>query len=278
LLLTINGLVQLKVSARFSNAILLSLIIHGLLLLVIAMQISWGAKKKQQQFSHEIKKQQTITAQLIIAATKKQQPIPDKPIIPPVDMPREARDKNNKLVENVAKQLPKKKDDDSKTSPKTRVVPQVKEVLPQKIAEDEQPPREEQVVKNKDENKPSTLNAHPISSLTTLERSRAFIRKQASQATVYQSENRNAGMSEMNNSLIQHNYEYVEKSIEEKRQIKVHCDSTLRTVTVAISASLLGGTLRCEPGPDLSQFIQAKEKPKFQYKLKAQPQEKKSND
>jgi len=104
------------------------------------------------------------------------------------------------------------------------------------------------------------------SALSTMDFSRKVLQRQVSQAPIYNAEYENGGMSVMNNNLRQHEYTQIDISVEEKRLIKITCDSTTKKVT-AVLAGLMGGTLRCEPGPDLSKFIKQKAKPKFKYKL-----------
>lgn len=51
-----------------------------------------------------------------------------------------------------------------------------------------------------------------------------------------------------------HDYKPIYKSEEQKRQVKIHCDSGAKKALAAI-AGLLRGTLACEKQPDLSSFL-----------------------
>ncbi len=234
-----------------------------MLLLAIVLQVNWGAAKKQQKFTKDIVKQNIIAAKLVITQAKNRR-----------DKSRQKVKKNNEDVKPVK---PKKTITDEKVVAKKDIAKpkpaeEVNEPLKEKVIP---PPVEKEQRINDDENNPEVMQQSvivnaPISpkSISTLEMSRRYIQQQTEQAPTYQNGTANAGMSMMNNDLPVHNYEYIEeKSIDEKSEIKITCDSTLKSVSVAISASLLGGTLRCQPGPDLTPFIKQKKKPKFKYKL-----------
>ncbi|MGB0835913.1 MAG: hypothetical protein ACPGR2_15475 [Psychrobium sp.] len=277
---------------RFSKAIVLSLVIHGLLLVVIAAQINVGAAKKHQKFAKEIKQQQAITAKLVIT--------PPAPIVvkPPESPQEKAKQKiEKKLVlpkisaEPTPQKIVKPQEPKPQAKQKAKVVAAKKPAVEPKIQEKPKEKIEEKArlakpVKEPEPiaNRAALMVEEPAaksstSTLSVLERSRAFIRQQTSAAPQYEIEGQNAGMSDMNNSFPVHDYQFIEeKTIDEKSEIKITCDTTLKKITAGISSSLLGGTLRCKPGADLSKFIKAKEKPKFQYKLPENDEDKKAND
>ncbi|WP_435274053.1 hypothetical protein ACMAZF_11990 [Psychrobium sp. nBUS_13] len=248
---------------KLSNAIIWSVIIHSMLLLAIALQVNWGAAKKQQQFTKDIVKQNIIAAKLVINQARKQ---PEKS--------QEKVKKNNEEVKPIERE--KATTDEKVVAKKVVAKPipleEVIEPLKEKIAP---PPIEkEQRIVDDENNGEVAQKSVPVKTpstskqISTLEMSRRYIQQHTEQAPTYQNGIANAGMSMMNNDLPVHNYEYIEeKSIDEKSEIRITCDSTLKSVSVAISASLLGGTLRCQPGPDLTSFIKQKKKPKFKYKL-----------
>lgn len=271
----------------------MSLVIHGLLLVVIAAQINVGAAKKHQKFAKKIKQQQSITAKLVIT-----QPAPAvvKPPEAPDEKVKQKIEKKLVLPKISAKPTPQKKttkQQEPKQQPKkeAKVVAVKKPAAEKKIKEKPEEKIEEKAPIAEPTNEPKPLanraalvvdepvEKSSTSTLSVLERSRAFIRQQTSAAPQYEVEGQNAGMSDMNNSFPVHNYQFIEeKTIDEKSEIKITCDTTLKKITAGISASLLGGTLRCKPGPDLTKFIKAKEKPKFQYKLPEKYEDKKAND
>jgi len=112
----------------------------------------------------------------------------------------------------------------------------------------------------------SSSKDNKTSALSTMDFSRKLLQRQISQAPIYNAEYENGGMSVMNNNLRQHEYTQIDVSVEEKRLVKITCDSTAKKVAAGL-AFLFKGTLRCDPGPDLSLYIKQKPKPKFKYKL-----------
>jgi len=64
-------------------------------------------------------------------------------------------------------------------------------------------------------------------------------------------------LSSMTGTPPAHNYTYKPVSIEQKRKIKMTCDTGTKKVLVVLSG-FTGGTLACQRGPDLSQFIKPK--------------------
>lgn len=56
-----------------------------------------------------------------------------------------------------------------------------------------------------------------------------------------------------------HEYQVVYKSEEQKRQVKIYCDSGAKKTIAAISG-LLRGTIACEEKPDLSNFLPSAKK------------------
>lgn len=269
----------------------MSLVIHGLLLVVIAAQINVGAAKKHQKFAKEIKQQQAITAKLVITPPA---PIVVKPPEPPKEKVEQKIEKKLVLPEISAKPTPHQKEvkqQEPRPKQKQKVVTEKKPAVEQKIKEKPEQKIEQKAPPAKPVKQPEPIANRAAlvveepaaksstSSLSVLERSRAFIRQQTSAAPQYEIEGQNAGMSEMNNSFPVHDYQFIEeKTIDEKSEIKITCDTALKKASVIVSAGLLGGTLRCKPGHDLSKFIKAKEKPKFQYKLPEKDEDKQAND
>ena len=276
---------------RFSKAIVLSLVIHGLLLVVIAAQINVGAAKKHQKFAKEIKQQQAITAKLVITPPV---PIVVKSPEPPQEKAKQKIEKKLVLPKISAKPTPQQKVDkqqEPQPKQKAKVIATKKPAAEKKVQEKPKEKSEQKAPLSKPVKEPEPLTNRAAlvveepaaksstSTLSVLERSRAFIRQQTSAAPQYQIEGQNAGMSDMNNSFPVHDYQFIEeKTIDEKSEIKITCDTALKKASVIVSAGLLGGTLRCKPGHDLSKFIKAKEKPKFQYKLPEKDEDKKAND
>ncbi len=262
-LLNDNGFIQLSTQPKLSNAIIWSVIIHSMLLLAIALQVNWGVEKKQREFTKDIVRKKVIEAKLIIAQARKQ---PEKSA--------EKAKTNNEDIKSIKREkantdekIVAKKDVVKPKSPEEVIEPLKEKIIPSPIE------KEQRV--NDDENnsevmqKSVVINAPTTSKpMSTLEMSRRYIQQHTEQAPTYQNGSANAGMSMMNNDLPIHNYEYIEeKSIDEKSEIKITCDSVLKKASVMVSAGLLGGTLRCQPGPDLTPFIKQKKKPKFKYKL-----------
>ena len=262
-LLNDNGFIQLSTQPKVSNAIIWSVIIHSMLLLAIALQVNWGAGKKQQQFTKDIAQQKIIAAKLVIAQARKQ----------PEKLQEELKTNNEKVTPikrekaTTDEKIVAKKDVVKPKSPEEVIEPLKEKIIPSSIE------KEQRVTDDKSNTevmqRSVVINAPTTSRpMSTLEMSRRYIQQHTEQAPVYQNGTANAGMSMMNNDLPVHNYEYIEeKSIDEKSEIKITCDSVLKKASVMVSAGLLGGTLRCQPGPDLSPFIKQKKKPKFKYKL-----------
>lgn len=241
--------------SKLSTAVVLSVVIHGVLLVAIILQVNVGAKKKQQYFDENIKQQPAINARLVI--------------MPPIEITKPLERKTTKSFEKNKTQSVDKKEvsNNSVKLPSTSK----KHELPEKSEEPKellsQPIEKEIVTTLSSPKQESQVEVVVNDGLTTLERSRRYVQSQSVQAPEYRDEYENAGMSIMNNALPQHNYQYIEeKTIDEKSEIKITCDAMLKKTTVLVTG-LFGGTLRCKPEADLSKFIKQKPKPKFKYKL-----------
>lgn len=213
------------------NAVTLSVAIHCIVLVIIIIQVDSGVERKRTFFDSDLKNKKIIAAQLVITPTKKN--VKPKKIVKPdvnVEKKRESLSKKNAVVV-------------------TSIISPVN-------------------------NEKKALKTHPITvlsdfppkALSTMDLSKIFFKRHTTQAPTYKAEAENAGMSVMNNNLLQHKYKLIEVSIEEKRLVKVNCDNSTKKVLAGL-AGLLGGTLRCDHGPDLSSFIKQKPKLKFKYKL-----------
>ena len=254
-----------------NNAVVWSLIVHGVLLIVIIIQVDSGAKRKTSLFKHQITKDKVVTASLIITS-------------------------NNESVNNKNRQhekaIPIKQNNNylkHKLSPipsieKTATEDTLPNILPIKDHSnndiDETTQNEvfvEVIVEPKNKvvdviqslsinNDKKFAIVNTVNSNNTLFTSKKYLKLKVSEAPVYNPTNEGAGMSVMNKALPQHAYKYTVKTPEEKRAINVDCTSTTTKVT-AIVSGLLGGTIKCQKDHDLSLYIKQKEKPKFKYKL-----------
>jgi len=70
---------------------------------------------------------------------------------------------------------------------------------------------------------------------------------------------RQATLSSMTATPARHHYKVVTKTPEQKRRINVTCDSGVKK-TLAVLAGFAGGTLRCDQGPNLADFMPKKRK------------------
>jgi len=238
-------LVEGEIKSRF--AITWSLIIHILLLVVIIVQVDLGAQRKKEFFESDITTKNIVKTSIVV-------------LTHPVKITQE------KVVE--AKVVKEKVFDKKAAVKKLIIENKTKKQPEEKIQESiEKSP----ITKNNDrtESKPpsSKVNQQVITSKSTLVRSRKFLQQKISAAPTYQVENEGAGMSMMNNTLSQHRYNFIEeKTLKQKLEVNITCDSVASKTTALIS-TFTGGRLKCEKGPDLSSFIKQKEKPRFKYKL-----------
>lgn len=238
------------------NAVTLSVAIHCIVLVIIIIQVDSGVERKRTFFDSDLKNKKIIAAQLVITPTKK----------------------------TVVKKVKQQTVDSAQNSQESAT--EKKNVKPKKIVKPDvnvEKKRESLSKKNAVvvtsiispvNNEKKALKTHPITvlsdfppkALSTMDLSKIFFKRHTTQAPTYKAEAENAGMSVMNNNLLQHKYKLIEVSIEEKRLVKVNCDNSTKKVLAGL-AGLLGGTLRCDHGPDLSSFIKQKPKLKFKYKL-----------
>jgi len=249
------------------QAIILSVLVHCALLIVIIMQVNNGAEKKRTHFDKNIPPKAVISAKLIVMPKikppikkiksdtkkpiqKKQQLVSPKKIVKP-----------NKDKPPVVKSVKKSNPDIIKAVPEIAPEP-----VQTKTVKALTKPAETANNKTVISRPKSVTDNVKTSALSTMDLSRKLLQSQISQAPIYNAEYENGSMSVMNNNLRQHEYTEIDISFEEKRLVKITCDSTAKKVT-AVLADFMGGTLRCEPGPDLSKFIKQKPKPKFKYKL-----------
>jgi len=70
---------------------------------------------------------------------------------------------------------------------------------------------------------------------------------------------RQATLSSMTATPAQHHYKVVTQTPEQKRRINVTCDTGVKK-TLAVLAGFAGGTIRCEQGPNLADFMPKKRK------------------
>ncbi len=257
-----------------NNAVVWSLIVHGVLLIVIIIQVDSGAKRKTSLFKHEIIKDKVVTASLII--TSHNESVNNKnrqheKVIP-------LKQNNNYLAHYSRHKLSPIPNIDKTAIEDTLFnIPAIKDQLDNDINEITQ--NEvfvEDIVELKNKvvdvtQSVSVKNDETFTSVNTVNNnmlfnSKKYLKLKVSEAPVYNPTNEGAGMSVMNKALPQHTYKYTVKTPEEKRAINVDCTSTTTKVTAMVSG-LLGGTIKCQKDHDLSLYIKQKEKPKFKYKL-----------
>lgn len=258
-----------------NNAVVWSLIVHGVLLIVIIIQVDSGAKRKTSLFKHEIIKDKVVTASLMITSqnesvnNKNRQ---HKKVIP-------LKQNNNYLAHTLKHKLsPIPNIDKTAIEDTLSNIPAIKdqpdndineitqnEVFVEDIVEPKNKAVDaiQSVSVNNDE---AFTSVNTVNNNNTLFISKKYLKLKVSEAPVYNPTNEGAGMSVMNKALPQHTYKYTVKTPEEKRAINVDCTSTTTKVTAMVSG-LLGGTIKCQKDHDLSLYIKQKEKPKFKYKL-----------
>lgn len=240
------------------NAVTLSMVIHCvfLVIVIIIIQVDSGVERKRSLFDSDVKKKKIIAAQLVITPTK-------KTVVKKIKYQTVGSDQNSQESEAEKKNV----------KPTEILKPDVK------VEKKRESPNKKNAVVvtsiiSPVNNDKKTLKTRPITvfsdfppkALSTMDLSQNFLKRYTTLAPTYRPEAENAGMSVMNNTLLQHKYKLIEVQIEEKRFVKVNCDNSTKKVFAGL-AGLLGGTLRCDQGPDLSSFIRQKPKPKFKYKL-----------
>lgn len=233
------------------SAVTCSLVIHCFLLVVIIVQVDLGAQRKKDLFESTIPTKNIVKTSIVV-----------------LTHPEKLKEQKIVEVEIVKKSIWDEQEIVKKPKPESEVKNETKKQTEEKIKESvEKLP----ITKNSDisESKPpsSEVIQQVLSSKSTLMRSKKFLQQKISAAPTYQPENEGAGMSIMNNTLSQHSYNVIEeKTLKQKLEINITCDSVASKTTALIS-TFTGGRLKCEKGPDLSSFIKQKEKPRFKYKL-----------
>lgn len=231
-----------KIESRYP--VIWSLLIHGGLLIVIIIQVNTGSERKKELFESDQEINKVIKTSVVVLTKSIQ--VKEKK----VDIEPEI---NVELTKEIITEPIKTNDKIEETQ---SIADNEKKVISKTINEPfkNQPPVNTQA-KNTTTNK------------STLMKSRQFLKQHVNIAPQYIPENEGAGTSVMNNTLTQHGYNVVEeKTLEQKLEINITCDSVASKTTALIS-SFTGGRVKCEKGPDLSNFIKQKAKPRFKYKL-----------
>jgi len=177
-----------------------------------------------------------------------------KPVIKPIDEEKPqaiVKEKASKAIQKTKMDIPAKKEAFEAHKPVVAVqeplaVPLIQESIADKFNSEKQPN-----VKRK-----ARANAQSI-----MTASKSYFQRQRSNIEVTYEKTAKDSMSLMTGQPAIHDYTFEPVSIEKKRQVKMTCDTGTKKVLVAFSG-ILGGTLRCNKGPDLSQFIKPKIKPK----------------
>jgi len=246
----------LEGETKSGYAIVWSLLIHSILLVVIIIQVNLGAQRKKEFFENNISIKKTVKTSIVVLTN-------------PVKIKKE------KIVELEATQIRTINEEKvvEKTTTETTVENKTEKKLKESVAKKTKELSASESSKDiiNDESQTSKLTQKIIAKKSVLMKSRQILQQKNRAAPTYQVENENASMSVMNNTLSQHRYNPIEeKTLKQKLDIKITCDS-VASKTTAVLSGLFGGRINCESRPDLSPFIKQKQKQKqkakFKYKL-----------